>query len=318
MERLIVPTRFVAPAESFEQLLQRIHLRNPTRGDLPAHLELMRVHDLVAQDLQEELPQKFKEVLRNNGQWLEKRFQLLREKESDWSFDGALVDYQGRILAYWTTYRICMADKQLPFNNMAMDVLAGEMLRRGNYLFPLTPIRDSILFWPYDFEKQVVSLLEQTTAEEVQIEDYPVNPQIAVQMPSVVRMGRVRRNILGAARAGRHQVILGSVGFWERSNLGSIKYLPRVRFEKSPLLERQIYISILQEDWLVATGQLPLNEKYNVEVIRPNPDLAQADFITAAIASSYQRFPGRPFAMRFNAYRPWFGEWPQHYGEKLL
>lgn len=308
---------FVTPIlGNFNDLYQDILGKHPimVTGDLGiSSLEAAR------KELEEKLKSIFSKTQRLNEKWADERFKLLWKAPESWSRDGILVDSEGRMdrnMPTWSTLGTYMANSELP---LKMDDLIKRMQEKGSLLFPITPPKDSIHFWFKQHEQEIKSTIEHQIRENLEIVDYPVHPEVASSLPDVLRMARIKRNKVGTTKFANGQIILGKLGFWERTNLNAkyaldIRYAPRIEIDESTPLGHLAYISPFSEEFVLLTGGLPMDEKHgNVkEIIRANQQATWKDFIAASAIAFLDKHGDMPFVFRYNPYRPWLGEYPQH------
>lgn len=305
---------FSPPRGDTRQLLDAFYRNHPLADGLLAPLnDVDRIQQLVEADLAECLPGILREAQARNGEWAEGKLGDLRAESGEWSLDGILVNGEGRMVAspgYWSSFSAYRSGLDLP---ITVENLASIAVTNGELLFPLTSVRDSVFFWQYEFEDRVVPVLEGQLGEAVNAEDFPVRAELASQMPIRIRMARVRRDKVGAGKLAADDIILGTIGFWENPAFDPDKrYIPRVQIARSRLVDKTIYFSPLRPGFIAASGGLTMDEKHDVEIVRLNPDVAALDFVASAFVRGNERFDRQPYALRFNAYRPWFGERPNH------
>ena len=260
----------------------------------------------------------FIETQKANASWIESRFKVVREEFGEWSIDGMMVDPNGRLVAGpWSTYNVYSSGKEFA---LSMEDIVEAAQKNNTMLYPLTPFRDSTLFWFYHQGEEAIRwVVNEAIGERLEVDNYPIDPGIASEMPDMIRMARIPRGKIGKGKLAKAGMASGRLGFWENISANIYwagKYIPRVYADKSGVLDRQITISPLREGKVIASGGLPMDEKHpNLEVIRTDPDLAGNDFIAAALVAFAQAQPNLPFVLSYNTYRPWFGEVPRH-GEK--
>lgn len=315
MERVTGTPRFIPPKDNLDQLRQQAWSSHPLSDDLPINLDVRRVTHLGDKEFTPQLRSSLEWMQKQNGEWSERHLGTVRRATGDWSMDGLLVNREGRLKVdkqgsyAWSSYKAYMSDSPLPFD---LDYLIKLRDQEGEWYFPLNGRRNSVMVWFADFEEQVMQVLDSQLKGDVQTEDFAITPQVAHKMPSMLRMARVVRNKIGSGKFASGKVLLGSVGFWQRTERVPIGYIPRVQFQKSSILPKSLYVSGLPESMVVLTGGLRMDDKYNVDVARVDTEIAKYDFIAAAAKAAQESFDGQPFVLRYNPYRPWFGEVPTH------
>lgn len=315
MERTGQAPRFIPPSIDLDQARQAAWTAHPLTDDLPLHLEIGRTKHLGDQEFEPELRKALEWMQKQNGTWAERQLDTIREAVGDWSVDGLLANQEGRLKVdeagsyTWSSFRAYMSGNGLPFDVEKLIKLRDQ---DGQWYFPLTARRDSILIWLADFDSQVTAILDNELKGDVKVEDFPIVPQVAPEMPSMLRSARIVRNKVGSGKFASGNVLLGSVGFWQRTERTPLGYIPRVEFPKSSLLPKSLYVSGLSEGMVVLTGGLTMDQKHDVDVVRVDTAIAKQDFIAAAAKAAQGSFGGQPFVLRYNPYRPWFGEVPTH------
>ena len=315
VERVTGNPRFVPPKDNLDQLRQQAWSSHPLSDELPINLDVKRVTHLGDKEFTPQLRSSLEWMQKQNGTWAERQLETIRKAIGDWSMDGLLVNQEGRLKVddsgsyAWSSYAAYMCDAPLPFD---LDYLIKLRDQEGEWYFPLNARRDSIMVWFADFEDQVRQVLDDQLKGDVQTEDFAIRPPVAAEMPSMLRAARIVRNKLGAGKFASEGILLGGIGFWQRTERVPLGYIPRVQFQKSSALPKSLYISGLPESVIVLTGGLTMDEKYDVDVTRVDPAIAKQDFIAAAAKAAQESFGGQPFVLRYNPYRPWFGEVPTH------
>ncbi|MDP3973816.1 MAG: hypothetical protein Q8P92_03205 [Candidatus Daviesbacteria bacterium] len=302
---------FIAPDIKYQQLYQDILTKNP----LSAGAALWEVGQTLTQaglQLEAELKEIFIQTQQVNQDWAEGRFRVLREGEGKQLLDGMVVDEEGRaVIRPWSSFADYTRGDDLP---PTLGEMRNLITAQGRLLFPVTPSRDSFLFWLYSDQASVLQLLvEERLDQGLETKPYAIEPSIAQAMPDMVMTVSIKRGKVGIGKFAQKGMVLGIVGFWEHthSDLSEGRgYIGKVRVEASKLTEH-IELSPLEKREVILSGGLPMDEKHNVTVLRMDPQIARRDLIAAA----FQKFTGEskhPLVLRFNAYRPWLGEFPKH------
>lgn len=259
----------------------------------------------------------FAQTQNANQRWIEGRFRTLRKELGHWSYDGIMVNRDGRIiLGPWSTYLMYLHNQPV---DLTMDSLQSLAIETKDLTIPLVPQKDSTLFWLLEHEDPILSALRNYSQDEIEIEDYPdMQPReigfAASARRRKVRMTRVGRGKIGNRRFAEEGVVRGTLGFWQNSTAEGSVYIPRVQIEQSTGIEKTTFISPITEGALLIRGRLPMNERHpNVHMIRTDPQIAQHDFIVAALSTFAENFRGK-FVFRYDTYRPWAGFLPHHGG----
>ena len=263
MERTVQASRFIPPSVDLDQVRQAAWAAHPLTDDLPLHLEIGRTKHLGDQEFEPELRKALEWMQKQNGTWAERQLDTIRETVGDWSVDGLLANKEGRLKVdeagsyTWSSFRAYMSGNGLPFDIERLIKLRDQ---DGQWYFPLTARRDSILIWLADFDSQVTAILDNELKGDAKIEDFPIIPQGAPEMPSMLRSARIVRNKVGSGKFASGNVLLGNVGFWQRTERTPLDYIPRVEFPKSSLLLKSLYVSGLPEGLVVMTGGLTMDQ----------------------------------------------------------
>ena len=274
---------------------------------------------LAREEFEGNLVEELRELQDQNGDWAEGRLDLLRERHSDWSIDTILVNSEGRIkfnedvgtTACFSFYRMYTDPSLKRVSSSLPKFDAAELVslrdREEEWYFPLNARRDSVLFWPADFDEPVLGAITDGVGSDLDLGEYPV------KFGGLnLRMGRVVRNKVGPGRFAKRGVTFGTVGFWERG-VTPVGYWPRVEFKRSSLNKKQTIVSGMDKGAVIATGGKLMDEKHpSVDVLRPERELLDKDFIAASAVTVAERFYDQPFVLRYNPPRPWFGEIPKH------
>ncbi len=315
MERVARTPRFIPPKDNLDQLRQQTWSSHPLSDDLPINIDIRRISNLGDKEFTSQLRSSLEWMQKQNGTWAEKQLDTIRETVGDWSIDGLLANQEGRLKVdesgsyTWSSFRAYMSGNGLPFD---IEQLLRLRDQDGQWYFPLTARRDSFLIWLADFDREVTAILDNELKGDAKVEDFPITPQVAPEMPSMLRSARIVRNKVGSGKFASGDVLLGTVGFWQRTERAPLGYIPRVEFFKSSLLPKSLYVSGLPEGMVIMTGGLTMDQKHDVDVVRVDTAIAKQDFIAAAAKAAQESFGGQPFVLRYNSYRPWFGEVPTH------
>lgn len=313
------PEHFVGPNVSFQKLHQRILRRYPL-GEDAALWQVGQSLNQGATGLEVELRRIFIETQHKNADWAEARFRVLRQGEGNHFLDGMVVDEEGRItvdkgdrvmVEPWSSYKSYAHGKNLP---PTLEQMRQLITQEGYLLFPMTPAKDSMLFWQHDNQQAVLSLLVAEGFGQVEAQAYPIDYQAAPQMKDMLMMAYIRKGKVGIGKFASGGMVLGQVGFWESTEHGLSEgrgYISRVRIDRSKLSDT-IFISPLEKRRVVISGGLPMDENHGIEVLRMDPVMAQRDLIAAAFLTFSESYPNLPLVLRFNTYKPWIGEYPRH------
>jgi hypothetical protein len=302
---------FVPVAGDYLELVKKALMAVPVSFDAPAAENALRAIESKKSVVTSDLNKIFREAQVKNADWAEETLSIVRQETGVWSIDGLIADKDGRVvIGPWSSYHQYLSGNPLP----NMDHMRQMIEERGEVLFPLTGAKDSILMWLEENDSQVQQAIAGTNSgKQPEIEYYPVNPKVTQYLSSPVRLARIRRNVVGKGKMADFGLALGKLGFWESSNSRIAGYHPRVHIERSKAVEKQSYISPFSRSTVIMVGMLAMDEKHDqVEVVRPKPPLVAEDFIIAAF-NSYEG--EAPLVLRYNAYRPWFGELPHHGGD---
>lgn len=313
--------QLVVPKGTFQEHFGRALRRNPLPGDFSEVMDISLAASKALKDLEKVFHGIYIETQRESADWAEARFELLREKPEDWSMDGILVDSEARIvLGPWSTYQAYSECRDQGLFISDLVQMMHERYTAGvphETLFPITPYRDSTLFWWYDDEAAIRRGLEPVFGGDIKVDNYPIHPKLASLMPSALRMTHIPKGKIGTGKFASAGVVSGRLRFWENVNANLAyagKYIKNVEVDKSRILERQLIVSPLSERGVVVSGGLPMDEKYRLEVVRTDPDLASQDFIAASLIALSHKLSGQPIVLAYNTYRPWLGEYPRHGG----
>lgn len=311
--------RLIGPKISFEELHQRILQQHPL-PEKAAPWEIRQALDESSRGLDGELEAVFRDIQRKNGPRIDAIFQVVQAGDRNLLLDGMVLDEEGRmalddqgklLFEPWSSLRDYAKAEKLP---PTIEEIRQRMIGRGRWLFPVTPRRDSFLFWLRSNEAQVSNLLtaagidQDLEPRDYQIEEYSL---ASMMEEDPIRMVSVKRGLVGVGKFAQAGLVLGGLGFWENDNLSDGKgYIGRVRFEGSNLIEYTV-ISPLKEREVVLKGGLPMNIKHGVPVVRMEGSFARKDLVAAAFIA-FGKYSDLPLVLRFNILRPWLGEHPKH------
>lgn len=304
--------RFVAPDITYQQVYQRILTKNPLPAAGAEFWEVGQTLTQAAIQLEVKLKEIFIQTQIVNSGWAEDRFKDLQEGKGNQLSDGMVVDKEGRVVIRpWSSFIDYTRGNDLPPTLGEMRKLITE---QGRLLFPITPARDSFLFWLYRDQPSVLQLLSDERLDQgLEAKPYETDLSAAKAVPDQIMIANIRRGKVGVGKFAERGMVLGIVGFWEHthSDLSEGRgYIGKVRVEGSKLTTH-IELSPLERKRVILSGGLPMDEKHAVTVLRMDPQFARRELIAAA----FQRFTQEsslPLVLRFNAYRPWLGEFPQH------
>lgn len=308
------PSHFIpSTRRPFTDIYRGVLRRHPLTGDLPAFHDTARVMLEADAELAKILRGMFIETQRTNGLWAEDRFRELRSFYQNSFLDGVVVGVDGRVVTRpWATLLDYTKDGESPPDMTAMV----KLIRSHEELyFPITPRRDALFFYFHDDEERLKSLIRAETESDVPTENYPVNEQIASMLPSPIRMLRLARDEVKPSQFASSGITMGRLGFWDSPRRSLGRWVRRIYVDRIPLVGHKLVISPFTRSYLISSGALPMDEKYGIEVIRTNQEMAQKDFIAAALMAFKGEYP-YPVVFRFNTYRPWLGEEPVHGQEK--
>src|SRR3989338_1800434 len=171
--------------------------------------------------------------------------------DTAWSASKAkrflMVDPNGRLVAGpWSTYNVYSSGKEFA---LSMEDIVEAAQKNNTMLYPLTPFRDSTLFWFYHQGEEAIRwVVNEAIGERLEVDNYPIDPGIASEMPDMIRMARIPRGKIGKGKLAKIGMASGRLGFWENISANIYwagKYIPRVYADKSGVLDRQITISPL-------------------------------------------------------------------------
>lgn len=258
------------------------------------------------------LGQLFRAVQDMNQRWAEERFRLMREASEVWSLDEMVVDVDRKVVGGpWSSYYSYTEGKYLPPD---LNTLFQLILRRGELVFPLTPARRTTLFWLHDGSGKVEDTLRRIYGEDLDIEPYPINEKVAAsgEMRGLVRMSRVKPDVVTPQALGQSEILMGALGFWKHAHMEPTRYVPRVYMARQNprLLPHTTVISSLKKGQVILEGGLPMDEKHKgIKVITPDYATGKRDFIAAVLNLATDQFK-YPLVLRYQTPRPWFGELP--------
>src|SRR3989338_1920212 len=205
---------FTPLQETFERWHARALKKAPLSGLLDPITDTAWSASKAKRFLMEDFHRIFIETQKANASWIESRFKVVREEFG-----------------------------------LSMEDIVEAAQKNNTMLYPLTPFRDSTLFWFYHQGEEAISwVVNEAIGERLEVDNYPIDPGIASEMPDMIRMARIPRGKIGKGKLAKIGMASGRLGFWENISANIYwagKYIPRVYADKSGVLDRQITISPL-------------------------------------------------------------------------